>query len=83
VERSGIPDLVAAVLGSVRVISANVESDATIAASGEDAERVAAVRISSLMSVDVLAHSLEVEQPANNRLNFRINEFTNHDDLLQ
>ena len=78
VERSGIPDLVAAVLRKVRVIPANVKSDATITASGEDAESVAAVRISSLMSVDVLAHSLEVEQPANNRLNFRISEFTNH-----
>jgi hypothetical protein len=81
VEKSGIPDL-AAVLGEVRVSAANVESDATVTASGEEAVRVAAVRISSLMSVDALDQSLNVEKPANNRLNFRINEFTNHGDLI-
>ena len=72
-----MPDL-AAVLGSVRISPANVESEATISADGEEAVRVAAVRISSLMSVDILDQRLIVEQPANNRLNFRINEFTNH-----
>jgi hypothetical protein len=81
VEKSGIPDL-AAVLGKVRISPANVKSDATISADGEEAVRVAAVRISSLMSVDILDQRLIVEQPANNRLDFRIDKFTNHD-LLQ
>ena len=72
-----MPDL-AAVLGSVRISPTNVESEATITADGEEAARVAAVRISSLMSVDILDQRLIVEHPANNRLNFRIDEFTNH-----
>jgi hypothetical protein len=76
-----MPDL-AAVLGKVRISPANVKSDATISADGEEAARVAAVRISSLMSVDILDQRLKVEQPANHRLNFRIDKFTNHD-LLQ
>ena len=76
-----MPDL-AAVLGKVRISPANVESEATISADGEEAVRVAAVRISSLMSVDILDQRLKVEQPANHRLNFRIDKFTNHD-LLQ
>src|ERR1700752_5374316 len=67
--------------GRVHVSPANVNSGSHATnASTEEADAVR-VRRSRLTRVDGLDHKASVEQAASNGVEFRIDKFTNHDDL--
>jgi len=79
VESAGIPDL--RDLAQVRVSPANVNSGSHATNTNTEEADAVRVRRSSLRSVDGLGHKVKVEQAASNGVEFRIDKFTNHDDL--
>ena len=84
VESAGIPDLD---LGQDLLSPSNVKrgSRATITADADAAERLRKLRsgVAGDDSVERMRKRGDVEQSASHRLEFRIDEFTNHDDFLQ
>src|SRR5260221_1229015 len=83
VESAGIPDLD---LGQDLLSPSNVKrgSRATITADAGAAERLRKLRsgVAGDDSVERMRKRGDVEQSASHRLEFRIDEFTNHDDFL-
>jgi hypothetical protein len=79
VESAGIPDLADAVAADDRLRTDHVQSGAILAGSKSKL-------IGRVSRLELLADESEIDRrplAASHRLEFRIDKFTNHDDLLQ